>query len=187
MRLGDYNLPSTELTTHIAMALHSDDLAGETSSTADVNKGVKPKIITCSCLIKFSDKQQLTDLTEVVEATDNNGDLIIHPIIDELANAMNINQVKFTENFTVREIEGIHAWRVGFKLKEFNSTAEKNEQIQQQKKIETAQKAQGNTVAVDPSMKAVKTEQLTSFEGLLKSVDDFLKPDEDKEQSEAAQ
>ena len=52
---------------------------------------------------------------------------MIYDIVDDLADALNINQVTFYESVKIRELEDLNAYRVNFKLKEFISTPEKTE------------------------------------------------------------
>lgn len=130
MRLNDYLVPQDELKVSAATTYRDQELGGETSSTATAHKGIKPKEINASFMVRFDEEANLTNFAAIAEATDDNGDLVVYEIVERTANALNIRQVRFTGTMDVREIDGKHAWRVIFRLKEHLSTAEKKEQRQ---------------------------------------------------------
>jgi hypothetical protein len=72
----------------------------------------------------------LGELIAVAEATRSDGALKIYDITEDLANAVKVRQVQFTEEFYVRELDNLQAWSVQFSLKDYLSVPEKIEQRQ---------------------------------------------------------
>lgn len=130
MLLNDFTVPMSELNVSITTEFESDQLSGETSSTSSAHKGIKPKSVNVSFVVRYKDASQLTDFYRIAEATDDNGDLVVYNVTDNSANAANIRQVIFFGRIEQREMVGLKGWRVSFTLQEHLSVAEKTEQRQ---------------------------------------------------------
>lgn len=128
MLLNNYRVPQDELKVSLSSAFREEDLSGETSSTATAHKGIKPKEIRVSFLVRYSDPDRLAGFYRIAEATDENGDLVIYDIVDRTANAVNVRQVRFAGQLDTTEGRGLLAWRVFFSLREHLSVPEKSEQ-----------------------------------------------------------
>lgn len=157
MQLNGSLIPSTELQVSVTTELDSESLSGETSSTSSAHKGIKPKSVNASFVVKYTDQAELTQFYRLAEATDDNGDLVIYDITDRSANAANIRQVIFSGRIEQREIIGLKGWRVSFRLQEHLSVAEKTEQRQ----------ADGES----PAAPLQQTQSQTGFEKVLQNVE----------------
>lgn len=127
MRLNSYPVPPDELKVSVATTYNDENLGGETSGTATAHKGIKPKQINASFLVRYDNEELLGNFFRIAEATDDNGDLVVYDIVERTANAINIRQVQFCGTIDTREMDKLHAWRVVFSLREYLSTAEKTE------------------------------------------------------------
>ena len=172
MQLNDYNVPRRELVVSVSNTYADDDLSGETSGTASAHKGIGPKEINASFLIRFIDKNQLAAFYSIAEATDDNSDLVTYDITERTANAVNVRQVKFTGRLDCREAQGVEAWRVSFRLKEVLSVAEKTEQRKQVADA-TPPATEGQLIAAAPPAQE-NAEQLTGVEAVLQNIDNAL-------------
>ncbi|MBC17023.1 Nucleoid DNA-binding protein [Pseudodesulfovibrio profundus] len=147
LRLDNYNMPGHELKIGASMDIRTTDASGDTSGTDEVENGFKPKKITVSLVIKAIDASDLTELTRVAEAK-TNGERKIYTIVNKTANAMGIRQVRFAENFSVREKDGLRAWDISFTLKEYQSNPERVEQ-REPKPEPVAQVSEGTSTVTD--------------------------------------
>lgn len=118
------------------------DTSGQSSSTDDSEQGDKAAVLEVTGVITFRDLAQLTLLESMSSGKDEAGDRMVYRIVNDMANAFKIRQVKFSGNFTATEQESIMAWRVAFRLKEHNSVSEQKEQHQ---KEETKPEQRENT------------------------------------------
>jgi hypothetical protein len=105
----------------------SQDMSGQSSSTGDADQGEKAATLDVSGLIAFRDLDQLVLLESMSSAKDENGDRKIYRVVNELATAFKIRQVKFVGKFSSVQQENPLAWRVAFTLRENNSVAEQKE------------------------------------------------------------
>ncbi|USD19759.1 hypothetical protein MJO52_11765 [Microbulbifer variabilis] len=128
MILNNFSVPNTDLKVSVTTEFDSEELSGETSSTSVAHRGIKPKSVNATFLVKYSDSDRLTNFYRVAEAIDTNGDLLIYDITDQTANAANIRQVRFSVRIEQRELVNLKAWRLSFSLQEHLSVAEKTEQ-----------------------------------------------------------
>ncbi|WP_445357276.1 hypothetical protein ACJJIC_14705 [Microbulbifer sp. ANSA002] len=163
MQLNGNALPNTELFVSVTTEFDADDLSGETSSTSSAHKGIKPKSVNVSFMVKFSDSEEITQFYRLAESTEDNGDLVIYDITDRTANAANIRQVRFTGRIEQREMAKLKAWRVSFALQEYLSVAEKMEQ-----RISSEESATSTPLQESISQ--------TAFERVLQTVDTALVP-----------
>ncbi|WP_299580958.1 hypothetical protein [uncultured Microbulbifer sp.] len=163
MLLNDISIPKTELQVSVTTELNNESLGGETSSTSSAHKGIKPKLVSVSFVVKYTDHDDLTQFYRLAEATDNNGDLLIYDITDRSVNAANIRQVIFNGRIEQRELIDRKAWRVSFALQEYLSVAEKIEQRISSEENTTSTPLQDST-------------NQTGFERVLQMVDTALVP-----------
>ncbi|MFW5487378.1 MAG: DNA-binding protein [Desulfovibrio sp.] len=148
LRLDDYNVPGYGLTVTGDLEIRTEDLSGETSGTARVDKGLKPKRLNVSLCIRFKDQNALRDLVRVVEARGRNGEGKVYTIANREANVAGIRQVRFTDKFDWKPISGIKAWSVSFTLREYLSVPERVEQ-RETKPEAVAQTSNGKTVTAE--------------------------------------
>lgn len=172
MMLNDYTLPNKELRVTMEMRIEAENLGAQTSGTDSAHKGFKPQQFMVSLLIPFVDVDDLTRLIAVAKATQENGALVVYTITDELANALKVRRVRFTDSFYVREAPGLKAWNVQFSLVEFNSVSEKTEQRQKTATAQ-AQAAVGAVVSAEVEQ-ASEGQELTWFEQQLAKLDKAL-------------
>lgn len=172
MMLDNYVVPNKELKVSMSMRIDSGDLSGQSSATTTTHKGFKAKVINVSLLIPFIEPDLLTELITVAQATIADGSLKIYTITDELAKAIKVRKVKFTEEFYVREMDDLKAWTVQFALQDHHSVPEKTEQRQQVSSA-PAQTAGGETVATEETQEGEK-EEIGFFERQLKKMDKAL-------------
>ncbi|WP_419174395.1 hypothetical protein [Desulfosediminicola sp.] len=110
------------------MELRGEDIAGETSGSDRVEKGIKPKVLTVSVQIPFKEKESLRSLVKKAEEVTGDGEQKIFTVTNNTANAAGIRQVRFTEHIVWDESEdGTQAWTVQFTLQEYMSNPERME------------------------------------------------------------
>ena len=85
-----------------------------------------------------------------------------------------MRQAKFAGRITASEQEGLLAWQVQFTLREYNSVPEKREQRQPKPKVTVGQGAENASTANTASTPATEQEQLSSWERMVKGLDDKL-------------
>ena len=176
LHLNKNEIKGSDLKIAATLSLAGEDISGQSSSSAIAETGDKPKQLAVTLQIKFVDTADLKALVNLAEAKDDKGERITYDIVNTTAKAMNIRQVRFQGDLSVREDESLELWRVSFKLSEKTSVAEKKE-AQQTAQPVTDQKATGETTQpTDAATPAV--EELSSFEGVLKWVDDLMAPDD---------
>lgn len=172
MQLNDYDVPRHKLKVAIATTFVAQDLSGETSASDSAHKGIKAKEITVSFSVTRDAPDVVSGFYRIAEAVDSNGDLVVYAITQDSANAANVRQVKFAGRIDQREDETHDQWLISFKLTEYLSVPEKNEQRQ-----DTAAAAipatEGETIA-GAAPDTTEPESLTSFESVLKIIDDAV-------------
>lgn len=172
MMLDNYVVPNKELKVSMSMRIDSGDLSGQSSATTTTHKGFKAKVLNVSLLIPFNEPDLLTQLITIAQATLADGSLKIYTVTDELAKAIKVRKVKFTEEFYVREMDDLKAWAVQFALQDHHSVPEKTEQRQQVSSA-PAQTAGGETVAAE-SDNQEDAEEVGFFERQLAKMDKAL-------------
>lgn len=150
------------------LKIESESLSGQTSSTADVHKGFKPKTLTVSLQIAYKNPDQLSSLIQLAQALEKTGKRKIYRVVNDTAATFGIKQAQFSDNFSAREDDNLKQWQVQFVLTEYRSTAEKTEQRQTTGTAST-QSSTGEKIEAEESE---QQQQLTSFEKLLKKADD---------------
>lgn len=126
--LDDYTVPDKNFRNTMNMRFETQELGAQTSATDTAHKGIKPKEFNISLSIPFKDKNHLTELIAIAQATKANGSLHVYDIVDELANAVKVRQVQFTDSFAAREDGSLKSWNIQFGLREYLSVPEKTEQ-----------------------------------------------------------
>lgn len=125
--LSGKQIKGHDLKISVSLPLASEDVSGQSSKTAKIQKGDKAKTVSVGLQIKFLNAKDLTALVALAEAKDKAGARVIYQILERTANAMNIREVTFDNNFNVSEDATLELWTVSFDLAEHNSVAEKKE------------------------------------------------------------
>jgi hypothetical protein len=154
------------------LRIESGDMSGQTSNTDKAHKGFKPKTLTVSLMIPFVDREQLTDLMRLAEATAGGAQLHLYRIVNDTAEAFGVRQVEFSEGVSAREADSLKAWLVQFTLSERESNPEKVEGRRASNKVD-AQGAPGSAVG-DGGGASSDNPALTGFEKVLGRVDKWL-------------
>ncbi|MCF8088967.1 MAG: hypothetical protein K9L23_13025 [Desulfotignum sp.] len=127
LQLDNFRIPGKNLLVSGNLELRTEDIAGETSGTDAVEKGIKPKVLRVGIYIPFKTPQDMTDLIKTAEALDENGARKIYTITNRTANAAGIRQVRFFEHLNWTESEYMQLWEVSFTLQEYLSNPERAE------------------------------------------------------------
>jgi len=177
--LNGTKLPGYGVTVSGSLTLAGEDLSGNSSTTAQADKGDKPKTLTVRLSVKFINAADLTALVALAEARDAAGDRVKYNIINDLAKAMNIRQVQFQGTFNCPENAGLRQWDISFELVEWRSVPEKKQQRLQDKPVSnqnpTWQIISGNTTQTTTPAASVPA-QLTAFEqNVLAPLNELLK------------
>jgi len=156
------------------LRIESGDMSGQTSNTDKAHKGFKPKTLTVSLMIPFSDKSQLVDLMRLAEATGGGGQLHLYRVVNDSAEAFGVRQVEFSDGVSAREDDSLRAWLVQFTLSERESNPEKVEGRRAGNKV-NAQGAPGGAVGDGGGTDATnENPALSGFEKVLGRVDKWL-------------
>ena len=127
MLLDDFRIPGKDLRVVGNLELRTEDIAGETSGTDSVEKGIKPKILRVSVMLPFADANDLKALVSKAEAVDDAGVRKIYTVSHRSANAAGIRQVRFFEHLNWKEDRTLQVWQVSFTLQEYLSNPERVE------------------------------------------------------------
>jgi hypothetical protein len=177
--LNDNKIPGHNQKVSIDLKFASEDMSGNSSSTAKAQKGDKGKTIKVQTSIKFVDADQLSLLVNLAEAKDASGEQAIYHIVNHTANAMNMRQGFFDETLSVKENETTEDWSISFTLSEHHSVPEKKEARKAAKKV-TEQAAKGTPVnsatpgAAAPANVTEQAVELTPLEQKIKGFDSWL-------------
>lgn len=125
--LDGYKVQGKALRVSANLRIESEDLSGQTSHTGRAHKGFKPKSLSVSLIMPYRDRQHLTELIGLAEATTPDGQLKTYRLVNDSAEAFGIRQVQFSDNLSIREDDNLHAWQVQFGLIEQHSVPEKIE------------------------------------------------------------
>lgn len=112
-----------------SQTLDSEDASGQSSSTAVAETGIKGKLINVSGLIPFDNADDLAQLFDLGEATED-GARTIYRVSNKTASALGLKQVRFSGKIEAAEQETTRQWRVNFSLAEYRSVSEKIEERQ---------------------------------------------------------
>jgi FlaA1/EpsC-like NDP-sugar epimerase len=137
-----FEVPGKNLTVSASLAIDKKALGGDTSGTDNAEAGIKPQRLSCSLLLPKDQAKKLKQLKLVVTGKDTEG----AAIVDDLAEAMDIRQVRFVDGLNVTQSDGLQAWNVTFTLEEVRSVAERREEREKPDEI-VALKSDGTTIA----------------------------------------
>ncbi|WP_270671733.1 hypothetical protein [Aeromonas sp. QDB17] len=155
-----------------SMQFQDKDQSGQTSSA---EQGEKAKELDVSGLVPFNDEQTLSRLFELADAKGDGGKRHIYRVGSLLAKSVMVRQAKFAGRINASEQEGLLAWQVQFTLREHNSVPEKREQRLPKAPATVGQGTANATPAkTDSSAAASEQEQLSSWEKMVKGLDDKL-------------
>lgn len=179
IHLNGTKIPGHNQKVSIDLKFASEDMSGNSSSTAKAQKGDKGKTLKVQTTIRFIDADDLSLLVNLAEAKNKAGEQAVYHIVNPTANAMNMRQGFFDETLSVKENESTEDWSISFTLSEHHSVPEKKESRKAEKKVaEQAPKGTPvNSQAAGAAAPAAVTEQaveLTPFEQKLKGLDAFL-------------
>ncbi len=127
MLLDDFKVPGKQMVVTGNMEIRTEDIAGETSGTDTVEKGIKPKVLRVSVSIPFKDAQGVRSLVKTAESKNAQGEQKIFVITNKTANAAGIRQVRFFETISWNESATFQMWEVSFSLQEYMSNPERVE------------------------------------------------------------
>ncbi len=170
--LNEIEIKGSDLKLAATLPLAGEDISGQSSLDVIAEKGDKSKQLSVSLLIRFLDAENLSKLVDLAENKDDKGARITYDIVNNTADAMNIRQVRFLGDLSVREDESLELWRVSFKLSEMKSVAEAKESRQTTQST-TDQPPTGEVVQPVDSA-TPDAEELSSFENVMKWVDDQI-------------
>jgi|GEM_PF-2625898 len=127
MLLGDYTVPGKNLHVAASFRLERKDLSGQGAVSSFATGGDKPKELAVSTQIPFDEAGALTELLDIAQALESDGNPVIYEIVDELAAAMKIRKVVFAENFSAKKNDALLVFDVSFLLREVATIPEKRE------------------------------------------------------------
>jgi len=175
--LNDNKIPGHNQKVSIDLKFASEDMSGNSSSTAKAQKGDKGKTLKVQTTIRFIDADDLSLLVNLSEAKNAAGEQAVYHIVNPTANAMNMRQGFFDETLSVKENDSTEDWSISFTLSEHHSVPEKKESRKAEKKV-TEQAPKGTPVnasgAANPNAVTEQAVELTPFEQKLKGLDAFL-------------
>lgn len=178
MRLGEHEIELKGINLSVILTLPSADAGGQTSSTDTIEQGIKPKLINVSGTVLMDESEKLTAIIELAEAKDEDGKRTKYDIIEPVAEAMNIRQVRFFDRLSVKENESTRNWKIDFVLREVNSVAEAKEKAASDSTAQTV----GSDGVVDISSEQAAAQEsidaagvaVSDWEQMLKKGDELL-------------
>lgn len=160
------------------LRIESGDMSGQTSNSDTSHKGFKPKTLTVTLQIRFSDANDLRTIMRLAEATGSGGQRKVYRIVNDTATALGMRQVEFSEGVSAREEDTLRAWRVQFTLTEKLSNSERVEKRRTSNAVNTqsapGQGVSGSSSGAGGADGSGTGQGLTGFEATLKRVDDWL-------------
>ncbi|MGR6871165.1 baseplate complex protein [Pseudomonas sp. HK3] len=180
MRLNNTDLKVKSLNVSMVLSLPTEDAGGQTSSTSSIDKGIKPKLLNCSCEIAQTDVEAYRELIKLAESVDDKGNRTVFDIVDKTAEASDIRQVTFMDAFTASEDAQYRKWKIRFTLREKNSIAEAKQKQEQQSSVlisgETTTKTTGTTSTAAPVANEVASQdvKISSFEGFMEKAEKLV-------------
>ncbi|CAM2738647.1 adenine glycosylase [Pseudoalteromonas distincta] len=107
--------------------LASEDASGQSSSTEQAETGIKAKTLAVSGFLPFTMADNLADLFNLAEATED-GARVIYRISNRTANTLGVKQVRFSSKIEAVEQQTTRQWSVSFTLSEYSSVPQKVEE-----------------------------------------------------------
>lgn len=179
-----YQLPLKDLDVRLNMKLENQDASGKTSSTDDLNNGTKPKRLMVNGVLAMAEAEQLTVLIRKAEAVSADGQRQVYTITNGVADASDVREVKFTDNFDVRQRQGVRAWQINFTLKEHKSVPETAESRATNNPVINAATTSGNSVSSpdDQGNDGIDAAEIQHgfVYSMLKNLDNLLAPDDEQ-------
>jgi hypothetical protein len=129
MQLNNMTIAIKSLRITASLELASDDASGQSSSTDVAETGTKAKMLIVSGNVIFNQAENLTQLFELAEATEN-GARMIYRISNKTAEALGVKQVRFASKIEAVEQQTTRQWSVSFTLQEYRSVPQKVEERQ---------------------------------------------------------
>lgn len=173
MRLGEHDIELKDINVSVILTLPSEDAGGQTSSTETIEQGVKPQLINVSGTVLMAEPEKLGAIKELATAIGEDRKRVKYDIVEPIAEAMNIRQVRFFDRLSVKENEVSRKWKVDFVLREVNSVAEAKEKSANES---TAQVAGADGVVDITSAQADAEESIDKAAGVaLTDVEQFFK------------
>lgn len=158
------------------LPIKNKDVGGNTSSTGTTNQGTKAKKLSVNGLVPFDNESDLKQLVKLAEAETQEGERVIYTINDKTAELGDVRQVIFDGDLKINEDETFRAWRISFRLKQFNSVAEAKEQ----RKLTQPSVTDTTTGQVIQAPSEEETEQVEQTNGwvfnALKKIDNLIGP-----------
>lgn len=181
--LNQIEIKGHSLKMSATLPLPADDLSGNSSYSDTAETGDKPKQLSVTLQVKFNDVANLTQIITLAEAKTADDSRATYSIINATAKAMNIRQVRFQGDVTVREDESLELWSVMFKLSEVRSVPEKKAARVEPQAV-TDQSATGETVATqDPETAEPTAQELSNFEKILAWLDGVVADGSEKKEA----
>ena len=129
LQLNQQSIPGQDIKVTIKLPFGDSDLSGQSSSTTSAETGTKAKELTVSLIVPFEKKAWLTAIDILAEALDKTtGARTVYRVSHDAANAIKFYEAKFSGELTIRELEDIQGWQVGFMMKEHLSVPERKSQ-----------------------------------------------------------
>lgn len=158
------------------LPLSSADMSGQSSYAETAETGDKPKQLTVTMQIKYSNTKDLSALVVLAQAKNEVAERLVYSVVNTTARAMNIRRVRFDGDLMVREDESTKLWNVSFKLIEVKSVPEVKE-ARLPKPPVADQTATGTPVEPVITQAASPTvADLGTFEGVLKFIEQQVTP-----------
>lgn len=161
-----------EMIVSATLPLAGEDISGNSSAAAQAETGDKSKNLSVNMLIRYVNHSWLTSLINLAEAKNDTGERATYTIINHTAKAMNIRQVRFLGDVSVREDGSLDVWRVSFRLTEVKSVPEVKETRQTDQPVTDIPAAGDQTVQATPEVD--QSQPLTGFEKIIARVDKWI-------------
>lgn len=173
MRIGEYDIPTDEMQLSCDLGINESSMGGNSSSTSSSHKGFEAKVLNVSLIISFDERLVVADIVGLAQSLEDDGSQTVYTIINDTAEVMGIQKVRFSNKFSLREL-GNHkqGWRLSFTLREHESVAERKAEKLTTDAPTTSAPSPG--AAASPTESEETKEQLTSIEKVMQKVDGVI-------------
>ena len=178
--LDGFNIQGHSISIAASQKIKQSDLSGQSSQTDIASGGFKPVMLNVTAKYLFKEPEALRLLIQLMQKTDEFGNQKVFNISNLTAEAFNVRQVVFTDNFSIREDGQINLWHISFSLKEQGSVPAIKEQRKDFSSTPGAISGQGlssnsNNVDEQPAAPLTTFEQVLSYldSGIVKTEDRF--------------
>ena len=127
LTLNSLSISLKSLRITASQELASEDASGQSSSTDQAETGIKAKTLAVSGFLPFTMADNLADLFNLAEATED-GARVIYRISNRTANTLGVKQVRFSSKIEAVEQQTTRQWAISFTLSEYRSVPEKVEE-----------------------------------------------------------